>query len=770
MKDQYKTKRQLIEELETLLKQVVKLKKAETKRKRAEEALRESEERFRLLFENSEDAILLTAPDGSIFSANPAACGMFGYTEEELHQIGRDGVVDKSDPRLPIAVEERKRTGRFRGGLDLIRKDGTKFPTEISSSVFKDKDGNLRTSMIIRDMTERKQMEEALRRKSEEQELLLDNIDARIWYLTNVETYGAVNKGYANFYGKEKKDLEGKKQWDVLKKGEAEVCIAGNREVFEKKRKQYSEEWLTNSKGERRLHSIIKTPKIDEQGNVKYVFCVATDITEKKRVEEELRRREKEIALIAENVPALLSFVDQGGYYRYVNRRYEEWFGIPQGEIIGKHYKETVGGATHELMKGYIEKALAGLQVRFEEPLPYATGGSRWVSAHYIPNVDSTGKVDGFFALVTDITERKRAEEALRESEMRFREMFENMGSGVAIYAAINDGEDFVFTDINPAGARIGQRSREETLGRSVQEVYPGVRDLGLFDVFKRVWKTGKPERYPVARYQDDRLTIWVENYVCRLPSGEIVAIYEDITERKQADTERERLFDQVRAGRERLRSLAQRLLEIQEVERRDLVRRLHDEVGQNLTGLSINLNILRSQMPDEAATKMITRIDDSLRLVEETVERIRDVMAELRPPVLDDYGVAAALNWYGKQFSERTGVATVLHLNELGTRLPSQAETALFRIAQEAMTNVAKYAHAKSVTLTFEEIEESVRLTIADDGIGFDPHTHHQPGAKPEWGLMNMRERAQAIGGSLAVETAPGEGTRIVVEVPKKH
>jgi two-component system sensor histidine kinase UhpB len=226
--------------------------------------------------------------------------------------------------------------------------------------------------------------------------------------------------------------------------------------------------------------------------------------------------------------------------------------------------------------------------------------------------------------------------------------------------------------------------------------------------------------------------------------------------------------LNQVRTGRERLRSLAQRLVEIQEAERRDLVRRLHDEVGQNLTGLSINLNILRSQMPDEMTTKTTTRIDDSLKLVEETVERIRDVMAELRPPVLDDYGVAAALHWYGNQFSERTGIAAVLQLDELSARLPSQWETALFRIAQEALTNVAKYAHAKTVTVMLEEFKDSIRLTIADDGIGFDPQTHHQPGAKPEWGLINMRERAQATGGSLTVETAPGKGTRIVVEVPR--
>jgi two-component system sensor histidine kinase UhpB len=188
------------------------------------------------------------------------------------------------------------------------------------------------------------------------------------------------------------------------------------------------------------------------------------------------------------------------------------------------------------------------------------------------------------------------------------------------------------------------------------------------------------------------------------------------------------------------------------------------------LTALSINLNIIHNQLPPETATKMATRIDDSLKLVEETVERIRDVMAELRPPVLDDYGVSAALHWYGKQFSERTGIPAVLKVEELKPRLPLPEETALFRIAQEALTNVAKYAQAKNVTVGLKEFDKVIYLTIADDGVGFDPTAHHQPGARPEWGLINMRERAQTVGGRLNIETAPGKGTRIMVEVPRKH
>ncbi|MFA4825572.1 MAG: PAS domain S-box protein [Methanoregula sp.] len=148
-----------------------------TGRKQAEDALRESEEKFRLLYENSMDAIFLTSTDGSIQAANPAACTMLQRTEDEIIRIGRTGVVDTTDPRLAIAIQERERTGRFEGELTFVRKDGTRFFGEITSSVFADRNGQKRTSMIVRDITERKHAEDALRESENYVKTVLDSID-----------------------------------------------------------------------------------------------------------------------------------------------------------------------------------------------------------------------------------------------------------------------------------------------------------------------------------------------------------------------------------------------------------------------------------------------------------------------------------------------------------------------------------------------------------------------------------------------------------------
>jgi two-component system sensor histidine kinase UhpB len=187
--------------------------------------------------------------------------------------------------------------------------------------------------------------------------------------------------------------------------------------------------------------------------------------------------------------------------------------------------------------------------------------------------------------------------------------------------------------------------------------------------------------------------------------------------------------------------------------------------------------------MPEQAANPLRSRLDDSLSLVGQTAAQIRDVMANLRPPMLDDYGVVAALHWYGEQFARRTDIAIAMEGEEPVPRLATHVENALFRIAQEALTNVAKHAQATHVTVTVEVDSGTLRLVVADDGIGFDPSalpfdpsTGLRAGpahlAEPDggrgWGLLTMTERAEAVGGRCRIESYPGQGAQVIVEVAR--
>jgi two-component system sensor histidine kinase UhpB len=363
--------------------------------------------------------------------------------------------------------------------------------------------------------------------------------------------------------------------------------------------------------------------------------------------------------------------------------------------------------------------------------------------------------------------QRLKSEEALRKSEEKYRAITENIP--VTLYSALPDEHSTNLFVTRRLEELTGYPAKSflDNPKLWVNIIHPEDKD--------RVWQAIEKHRQQRNQLEieyrivmPDQSIKWVRDKATPALDAEgvitrIDGFMEDITEQKKAEEDRERLLKKVRAGQRHLQALSRRLAEVQELERRNLVRKLHDEVGQNMTALSINLNIINSQLPVESSEKISFRVNDSMKLIEETVGRIRDVMAELRPPVLDDYGLMATLNWYSKQFSERTGIATVTEGDDLVPRLPSATETAFYRIAQEALTNVAKHAKAKQVSITLKTIDGKVSLTIIDDGIGFD-HEAQQS----DWGFLNMKERAQAIGGELIIESAPGRGTKVIAEVPR--
>ncbi len=175
---------------------------------------------------------------------------------------------------------------------------------------------------------------------------------------------------------------------------------------------------------------------------------------------------------------------------------------------------------------------------------------------------------------------RKQAEEALPESEVRYRTLFENMSNGVAIYRAVNEGKDFIFVDFNKAGERIDRIKRESLIGKSVLEIFPSVKAFGLFEIFQRVWATGKPEHHPVSIYKDERIIGWRENFIYKLPSGEIVAVYSDETARKQAEEALKKTHEELeRRVEERTAELVEANAQLQReiIERKQLEQALRE-------------------------------------------------------------------------------------------------------------------------------------------------------------------------------------------------
>lgn len=237
------------------------------------------------------------------------------------------------------------------------------------------------------------------------------------------------------------------------------------------------------------------------------------------------------------------------------------------------------------------------------------------------------------------------------------------------------------------------------------------------------------------------------------------------LEEKKRAEI----LVEDIKENREQLRALSQQMVDTQEKQIKNLAHELHDSVGQNLTAININLSLVQHLLPKQYPEDIKLRLADTRQIVEETVGRMRNVMADFLPPMLESYGLSSALSWYGEQFTKRTNIpVNVNDYRQSILRLPPQMEVGLFRIVQEALNNVAKYAHAAQVNIELKDDGDDMLMIIFDDGVGFDPQVVF---AKPEhWGFAIMRERARALDASFDIQSAVDAGTKIVLRMQAKN
>jgi PAS domain S-box-containing protein len=494
--------------------------------------------------------------------------------------------------------------------------------------------------------------------------------------------------------------------------------------------------------------------------------CAPSRITEAKSAAKELRQGSKELRKVYRNARFGYHSLDATGVVKEINDVELAWLGYARSEVVGK-MRMTDLMLPERL--DWFEQAFAQLKERDSlHDLEYEMRRKDGTTFSVLVNVVAIRDVDGQFlrshASVFNVSDRRRTESELGESEMRNAAILR-----ATLDCIVSIDADGRILEFNPAAERTFRYTREQVLGKDVADIIipaavRGAHRRGM----RRYLTTGETslldKRVQVTAMRSDGTEFPAELTVThvRLAQQSIFcACVRDITKEKCAEQELRRYADE-------LRTASRQLVEVQESERRTLASTLHDLVGQKLTALSINLNIVKAKSAAAAATQTSARLDDSLKLVEETIESIRDVMAKLRPAVLDDYGLMPALRWYAEQSSARTGVPTAVIEQGPRRRLPPAAEEALFRIAQESLANVAKHAHAGHATLTFHVTPQASSLTIADDGCGFDSTVRQQPARDHGWGLMIMRERAATVGAELSVESAPGRGTRVIVTL--KH
>jgi signal transduction histidine kinase len=356
------------------------------------------------------------------------------------------------------------------------------------------------------------------------------------------------------------------------------------------------------------------------------------------------------------------------------------------------------------------------------------------------------------FILALSVTQRNTSA-ALGESRQRYLSLFENMAESVSYFQMIfEDGRltDATVLAVNPAWEKL--TGIKTVVGRRLSDVFPSVTPEFLRRT-GAVAMNGQPDRFELF---STALNMWISVSAYSPRKEQVIVIFYNITERKLAE-------EALQRGEEQLQALVGRLNTVREDEAKRIARQLHDDLGQELTALNMELSDLETKLADSAPSQR-AQIAQMHRTVDKTIESVQALSYELRLGQLDLLGLAAAIDWQLKEFSRKTQIRVeITRLDEISGLSDSKC-TAAFRILQEALTNIVRHAGASRVSVSLEAGKDKVTLAIRDNGRGIAAAELNDRRAI---GLLGMRERALSVGGTLMISGEPGKGTTVLVTVP---
>jgi PAS domain S-box-containing protein len=721
---------------------------------RAEGALRESQRQYREIFELASIGIFRSTPEGRILLANPALAAMLGYdSPDDLRELdlARDIYLRPEDRAALIARYERSGEA-WTVEVEWRKRDGTPLWVQISAHSVPDDAGRaLYFEAFVQDVTERRRSVDELRLSEARYRALATNLpDTSVFLYDHDLRYVLVDGPTIERVGLSKEALEGRTIFELLSPAQCERLAPLRRAALAGEVVEFEETYGG------RTHSVHLLPIRDGTGAVIYGMGVALDVTERNCAAARLEENETRLRAIIDAEPECVKVLDGSGHVLTMNPAGLAMVEADAPEqIVGQDVLCVVAPEYHKAFTDLSRRVFAGATGKLEFEIIGFKGTRRWLETHAVPLRGPHGEIHSVLGITRDITKRKLAEQALRDSQERLHLVARATNDAVWDWDLVTDdlwwGEGFLKMfgyapeEIEPSVESWYNRLHPDDRER----VMTGIR--AAIDGGETSWS----DEYRFLRRDGAYAEIFDRGYVIhsadRRPIRMVGSMME-VSERKRTEAQ--------------LRNLAARLEAIREEERTRIAREIHDEVGQALTALKMDLAWLGKKVPPRG-TPVRQKLRSMEGVIDGTMDALHRILAELRPGVLDDLGLPAAIRWLAEEFKRRTEITCTVHMTGGEPQLASGQATAVFRILQEALTNVARHAHARHVEIRLHILPTAFELVVTDDGRGV---TAAEVQATGTLGILGMRERALTWHGRVTVHGEPGHGTTVRVFMPMDH
>jgi PAS domain S-box-containing protein len=618
----------------------------------------------------------------------------------------------------------------------------------------------------------RKQTEILLKEQEEMLRIINENVSDIIWRIDADTRITYLSPSFERILGYRPEEILGQPILNFIAK-EYHHFAANNirkRASQKKENKLIYYEYEMVARDGRKIPIEVSSSAIrDDQGNLTGFAGVSRDINERNAAERALKESERKYRNLFENMVQGAFYQDTDGNLTDVNKAALEIFGISRAQFLDStsmHPEWNVVDEKNRFLPGAEHPSMLALETgkkirnKVLGVFNPKKGSYIWMQVNALPQFKpGEQKPYEVFVTLNDISAIKKAEENLRDSETRFRELFSSISSGVAIYVYDPVREDYLFKDINMAGMAISQiKHKSDILNKYLLECFPGAKELGLWDTLNMVRSNGISQKVPKIFYKDERIYLYVENFVYKLPSNEMVVVYNDISEKVLAEKNILRHYNEIK-------KLTHHLEYVREEERKMIARDLHDDLGQILTAVKMDISWIRKRIPVEKG-EIKKRSESAIQIIDQAIQSIRRISSELRPVILDNLGLFETLKAHIRDYENRFKIIVNYKFPETEPEIKSDQQISVFRIVQEALTNTARHSGATAVDLDIREKDNNLKILIRDNGIGIPDQKLY---STDSFGLISMRERVLQWEGKITVRGKENEGTAINVSIPLK-